>query len=487
MPLSQRAGRLRPARRITAPTDNRSDQGHGFCLACRNNGQITLAADPVDGSACATHLRDPAHRVEPEPSFKLAEGVPVGWLGYAPGAVRPASTAPGPKRPRRRRPRRRNRPWAAIPDRVRERLQKRVRRPNGRFTPRIITAADIPAGVRVMLDPAAALEAFDTHPATSMWRSDRYRHWRAVWQALTYRIDWRTGGITTTHAQLSVAATDLLGENISAGTVRRVIAWARAAGLLHVVETGASAQVLGTDVNRAPTYAILAPIPVDVIAHPPGSRSEPVTAVELVPRNDGQDQQREEGRPTQRPRTLFEMRRAPRTVAEQLDAAHTLRSIAGWSDIGEAQARRILARWFAAGWCLQALVHAIDQAPSGRRWPAPPPTAQQRDRWRYDADRTGRVRPHHEATPARRRAAWLCWRLRHWLDPVTGQPLPPPIRAVEHLERVVRPAAAVATTIGNGYGHVSDRPVLTGAGESARAAARMVAAAAAVRRERANP
>lgn len=164
------------------------------------------------------------------------------------------------------------------------------------------------------------------------------------------------------------------------------------------------------------------------------------------------------------------MRRVPRSVAEQRDAAHTLRSLAGWSDIGEEQARRILARWFAAGWCLQALVHAIDQAPDGRRWPAPPPTTQQRDRWRYDADRTGRVRPRREATPARRRAAWLCWRLRHWLDPVTGQPVPPPIRAVEHLERVVRPAAPKRLVPPSVSG-----PVLTGAGESARAAARAVA------------
>ncbi|MCU1613970.1 MAG: hypothetical protein JWO98_1510 [Frankiales bacterium] len=470
MPLSQRAGRLRPARRITAPTDNRSDQGHGFCLTCRNNGQITLAADPVAGTACTTHLRDPGHQL----ATAAVDSVPVGWLGYAPGAVRPASTAPGPKRPRRRRPRRRNRPWAAIPDRVRERLQKRVRRPNGRFTPRFITAADIPAGVRVMLDPAAALEAFDTHPATSMWRCDRHRNWRAVWQALTYRIDWRTGGITTTHAQLSAAATDLLGESISVGTVRRVIAWARAADLLYVVEPGASAQVLGTDVNRAPTYAILAPMPVDELAHPPDPRSGDVTAVDGSLRNDGQDQQQEGVRrrshPSQRPRQPFEMRRAPRSAAEQRDAAHTLRSIAGWSDIGDEQARRILARWFGAGWCLQALVHAIDQAPSGRRWPAPPPTAQQRDRWRYDADRTGRVRPHREATPARRRAAWLCWRLRHWLDPVTGQPLPPPIRAVELLERVVRPAAPKRLVPPSVSG-----PVLTGAGEDARAAARAIA------------
>jgi hypothetical protein len=34
--------------------------GNGFCLACHAVGKITMAADPVNGSACATHLREEA-------------------------------------------------------------------------------------------------------------------------------------------------------------------------------------------------------------------------------------------------------------------------------------------------------------------------------------------------------------------------------------------------------------------------------------------
>lgn len=34
-----------------------SGRGFGFCLACHATGQTTLAVDPVNGDACATHLR----------------------------------------------------------------------------------------------------------------------------------------------------------------------------------------------------------------------------------------------------------------------------------------------------------------------------------------------------------------------------------------------------------------------------------------------
>lgn len=34
----------------------RSESGHGFCLDCHASGQIVLAADPVNGSVCRSHL-----------------------------------------------------------------------------------------------------------------------------------------------------------------------------------------------------------------------------------------------------------------------------------------------------------------------------------------------------------------------------------------------------------------------------------------------
>jgi hypothetical protein len=169
------------------------------------------------------------------------------------------------------------------------------------------------------------------------------------------------------------------------------------------------------------------------------------------------------------------MRAVPHTSDDQLAAVRWLRRIAGWSDITDREAAKITARWFAAGWCLSALVHAIDQAPNGSKHPAPPPTETQRDRWRAAADRAGQARPQRESEPARRRAAWLCWRLRHWLD-ASGAPMLPPVRAVEPGERLLRPARPAAPA--------TPRPVLSTAGEAARAAARAAAAAATARRRR---
>jgi hypothetical protein len=473
--------------------DEPARTGHGFgaCLACADLGHFTVAADPVAGSLCATHLRSPdAVVAAPGPLAPARAGaadsgplsaasVPLGSPGYAPGTARPTLPAP-PRRPRRRRTCDRRR-WAEIPGFVRERLSRRVRRPTGTFRRRVIRVDEVPAGVRVQLDPAAALARFDEHPDVAAWRADRWHNWRAVWRALTHRIDWTTGAITTTHAQLAAAAGELFGETVSVGTVRRVIAWGKNAGVLHVVEPGASAAALGTELNRAPTYAILAPLPVvdehdqvdddaaapspvDQNAHPPGSRSESGTALSSTHRSNGQDRIME-----------WPMRAVPRTPAEQLTAIRWLQSISGWSDITDREAVKITARWFTAGWCLAALVHGIDQTPDGHKWPPPPPTVAHRNRWREKADRVGRPRPRHEAEPARRRAAWLCWRLRHWLD-AAGGPVLPPVRAVEPGERIVRPARPTAPAPD------TPRPALSAAGEAARAAARAAAAAAGRRR-----
>lgn len=48
----------------------------------------------------------------------------------------------------------------------------------------------------------------------------------------------------------------------AARTVSRVLAWAREIGLLVVVEPGASAEFLGTDTGRTPTYALVSHTPL---------------------------------------------------------------------------------------------------------------------------------------------------------------------------------------------------------------------------------
>ncbi|MGW4467494.1 hypothetical protein [Micromonospora sp. NPDC004704] len=43
--------------RASAPVDADTPRGFGFCLPCHAEGQITLAADTVNGAACFAHLR----------------------------------------------------------------------------------------------------------------------------------------------------------------------------------------------------------------------------------------------------------------------------------------------------------------------------------------------------------------------------------------------------------------------------------------------
>ncbi|OLM28779.1 hypothetical protein Ae717Ps2_6098c [Pseudonocardia sp. Ae717_Ps2] len=64
-------------------------------------------------------------------------------------------------------------------------------------------------------------------------------------------MDWRSGLITgTTRATAAERA------GASLRTVSRVIAWATRVGVLVCVERGATAQFLGTRVNRAPAYVV---------------------------------------------------------------------------------------------------------------------------------------------------------------------------------------------------------------------------------------
>ena len=46
----------KPRLRLVPP----AGQGFGFCLPCHAQGKTTLAVDPVNGAACATHLRQEA-------------------------------------------------------------------------------------------------------------------------------------------------------------------------------------------------------------------------------------------------------------------------------------------------------------------------------------------------------------------------------------------------------------------------------------------
>ncbi len=62
MPTEEDDRPVPPTPASAEPVDERPvpAAGHGFCLACYAAEQTVLAADPVAGSACAWHIRNPA-------------------------------------------------------------------------------------------------------------------------------------------------------------------------------------------------------------------------------------------------------------------------------------------------------------------------------------------------------------------------------------------------------------------------------------------
>lgn len=56
-----REAEAKPILRLVTDADRpRPATGNGFCVQCYADGQVTVAADPVSGSACVSHLREEA-------------------------------------------------------------------------------------------------------------------------------------------------------------------------------------------------------------------------------------------------------------------------------------------------------------------------------------------------------------------------------------------------------------------------------------------
>ncbi|ODT98703.1 MAG: hypothetical protein ABS81_27265 [Pseudonocardia sp. SCN 72-86] len=84
------------------------------------------------------------------------------------------------------------------------------------------------------------------------WRSDKRRSWTQIFNQLVAHMDWETGLITGVTVDRLAAVGDRAPR-----TVSRALAWARESGVLVVVECGASAEFLGTETGRTPTYALV--------------------------------------------------------------------------------------------------------------------------------------------------------------------------------------------------------------------------------------
>src|SRR5690349_15249926 len=130
-------------------------------------------------------------------------------------------------------------------------------------------------GWRVLTDQREALAVIDRLVDDQDWRADKRAAWAAILQRLVHAMDWTTGLIAALTAERLGAA-----GGRAPRTVSRVIAWAREIGLLVVVEAGASAEFLGTDHGRTPTYALVTtsppPRPTPPDSHPDALSDRPV-------------------------------------------------------------------------------------------------------------------------------------------------------------------------------------------------------------------
>ena len=353
--------------------------GCGWCLPCYDagRGQIVLAVDPAV-SACLLHAQDALSGPEGGDDAARANGAAARRPGRERRSRPPRGRAARP--PAGRPP---HRPWtgrlAAARTRARGMVYGRrraaVRVASGHYTPHPGWRHLIDQKYRVLVDQAEALGVVDDLVDAQEWRSDKRAAWSAILRRLVCCMDWETGLITAvTLSRLGEAG------DRAPRTVSRVIAWARDAGLLVVVEHGASAEFLGTEHGRTPSYALVtttpAPAPPVADLNPDPSDEAfaqlttaveengvlPVSHVEHKPLN---------GRRLERPAPAAEdwpIFGVPQSAPDRTAATHRLLGRLGLDHRGVSgvplwRARALLRPWWDAGACPAALLHAIDRHP----------------------------------------------------------------------------------------------------------------------------
>ncbi|WP_227013417.1 hypothetical protein [Pseudonocardia sp. EC080619-01] len=182
-------------------------------------------------------------------------------------------------------------------------------------------------------------------------------------------MDWDTGlvtGLTLEHLANAGGR--------ASRTVSRVLAWARDCGLLVVVEAGASAEFLGTDTGRTPTYALVTHSPLPQLVTEPHSHTGspgqttvdesgdlPTTHVTTKPLSGGR-----------RPQLTSQHQSHPYDVPDTPGARNaatlsliTLLGLGGRksSKIEIWRARALLKPWWEAGATVAGLRHALEHHP----------------------------------------------------------------------------------------------------------------------------
>jgi len=206
----------------------------------------------------------------------------------------------------------------------------------------------------VIRDQAVALERVAVLVDREDWRADKRQTWTAMLRRLVFSVDWETGLVCgLTRAQLAATG------DVGLRTVSSMLAWARRAALLVEVEAGATAEFLGTDTNRAPSYVLTIPAelaqqtPVDRSCNLPASsvRNQPLG---LNPRHD-QKTRLEPWPLWDRPETPADRQRATATLLERIGLGH--------DRVVAFRAHGLLTRWWTQGACVAGLLHALDHHP----------------------------------------------------------------------------------------------------------------------------
>lgn len=345
----------------------------GWCLPCYEAGAFTLAADSAH-SECAVHSGGDAAAAEGPASTLSPPRRPTspsrGRAGRKPSASsRPPALSRAAQQAHHRAP-------ARALAYGRRRAAARVEA--GTFQPHPGWRNFIDTGWRVLTDQAEALRTVRDLVDAQDWRADKRASWLRILCRLVHSMDWSTGLVTALTAQR-------LGEvgDRAPRTVSRVLAWARDIGLIVVVEHAASAEFLGTDHGRTPTYALVtntppphSPTRADILDEPTASADAnsqltspveesgdlPTSNVGIKPLN---------GRrltPAHQPTTPWLVFRVPESPAERNLATQCLLQRLGLDRGGVSgvplwRARALLQPWWEAGASPAGLLYAVDHHP----------------------------------------------------------------------------------------------------------------------------
>ena len=371
--------KITPARPDAHPTHAESlvsVAGAGWCLPCYEAGSFTLASGRADG-VCLLHgaLSDP-HSAPGAPGTPTPISAPDTVQRRSPRPRGSAARRPAPPGRRRRRARTIRR--AADRQQARARAYGRrraaARLTTGGYAPHPGWRHFIAPGWRVLADQAEALALIETLVDEQDWRADKRAAWTAILRQLVYAMDWDTGLVAALTAQRLADA----GAR-APRTVSRVIAWARDIGLVVVVEHAASAEFLGTDHGRTPTYALVTntPLPQPPPAAEPAP--DPTESGQLTPAVEESGDlpaSSVENKPSNGPRLPpttpaapnWPLYRVPETAPDRTAAARCLLERLGLDSGGVSRmplwrTRALLKPWWDAGACPAALLWAIDHHP----------------------------------------------------------------------------------------------------------------------------